>query len=107
MKKTNQSTSGTSYHGIEIKVNPDTIFEVLGEPSWVGRCSEEKVWFQWAMETETGHVFTVYDYKRPRNAWNMDTIRLHIGAHSKEVSIEAFLELNEAIEKEVSHASAN
>lgn len=107
MKKTQQSTNGTSYHGIQVKVKPSTIFKVLGDASWTGGCSEDKSWFTWDMETETGKVFTLYDWKMPRSAWNRDTIDLHIGAHSKEVSIEAFLELNEAIEKEVDYASAN
>ena len=63
MRKTSKSSGGTSFHGTEIRTTVHTLRKLLGEPEYSGNDGEDKVNFEWVMETEDGGVFTVYDWK--------------------------------------------
>jgi hypothetical protein len=50
---------------------------------------EDKVNFEWEMETEEGEVFCIYDWKEYRPLKLDEYVIWHIGAKSKSVSNDA------------------
>ena len=83
MRKTEQSIHATSFHGTEVKTTLKNLREILGQPDQEQNDGEDKVNFDWHMETETGDLFTVYDWKEYRPIKETETICWHIGGRSK------------------------
>lgn len=73
--------NGTSFHGTEFRATVNQIVSVLGEPTIAENTGEDKVNFEWICETETGEVFTIYDWKEYRPLDLDEPIDWHIGAH--------------------------
>ena len=63
MKKTFKEIGGTSFHDTTINCSLSILRKVLGEPEYSGNDGEGKINFEWEMETDSGDVFTVYDWK--------------------------------------------
>jgi hypothetical protein len=99
MKKTNSSTNGTSFHNVTIKTSVNKLKSVLGEPEVEDNTGEDKVNFEWDLETSEGDVVSLYDWKEYREIDLDETIEFHIGAHSKSVSNVAFNELKALLNK--------
>ena len=59
-KKTYKSADGTSFHGTTIRATVNQLISAFGEPSDDSNTGEDKVNFEWEMETEDGEVFTIY-----------------------------------------------
>lgn len=80
----------TSYHGVEVSVNPEKLIETLGNKPSEGEGKITKEW--WFLHAPTGEVFSLYDWKQTSNYdsefpsvnefWSNDKVILHIG-HSK------------------------
>jgi len=83
MKATFKSTGGTSFHDSVISETLANLISVLGEPNYSGNDGEDKVNFEWEMETEDGDVFTVYDWKEYRSISDHEVIEWHIGGKTK------------------------
>lgn len=96
-KKTNQSINGTSFHDVTIRASVQDLTRALGEPSYVDNSGEDKVNFEWDLETEDGDVFTIYDWKEYREISDIEVIEFHIGAHSKSVSNVAKTEIQKQL----------
>jgi len=92
-KQTNQSTNGTSFQGITILTSVQNLINTFGEPTVQDNTGEDKVNFEWDMETENGDVFTIYDWKEYRKIDLDEQIEWHIGSHSREISGEAQYEV--------------
>ena len=73
--------NGTSFHGIEFTATVNQIVSILGEPSIEENTGSDKVNFKWDCETESGKVFTIYDWKEYRKINRDEPIDWHIGAH--------------------------
>ena len=99
MKKTNKEVNGTSFHDSVIKCSVSTLKKVLGEPEYDGNDGQDKVNFEWTMETNDGDVFTVYDWKEYRSINEDEVIEWHIGGHTKSATEKAKYEIREAIIK--------
>jgi hypothetical protein len=99
MKKTNSSTNGTSFHNVTIKTSVNKLKSVLGEPEFEDNTGEEKVNFEWDLETSEGDVVSLYDWKQYREIGEDEIIEWHIGAHSKSASNVAFNELKALLNK--------
>jgi hypothetical protein len=99
MKRTFKEIGGTSFHDTVINCSVTTLKKVLGPPKYELNDGEEKVNFEWAMETDSGDVFTVYDYKEYRSLNENEVIEWHIGGHSKVITEQAKREIQEAIAK--------
>ena len=99
MKITTQSANGTSFHNTVINCSVATLRKVLGEP--VNECNDgqDKVNFDWEMETNTGDVFTVYDWKEYRILNENEIIEWHIGGNSRGITEQAKREIRDAIAK--------
>jgi hypothetical protein len=95
-KKTYKNVDGTSFQNVTFKASVQDLTNVFGEP-YNNNTGEDKVNFEWDMETSEGDVFTIYDWKEGRRIEDYEQIEFHIGAHSKFVSITAKEELLEAL----------
>jgi len=89
MKKTFKEIGGTSFHDTTVGTTVHTLTKILGEPEYSGNDGKDKINFQWEMETSSGDVFTVYDYKTYRPLDEHEIIEFHIGGHSKAVTEQA------------------
>ena len=96
-KKTYQSTDGTSFHGVVIRASVDQLTKAFGDPSMEYNTGEDKVNFEWEMETDEGEVFTIYDWKEGRPLRLDEIVTWHIGAMNKSVSNDAERELLKAL----------
>ena len=94
MKKTNQSTNGTSFHGVVIRASVNNLISILGEPTIQDNTGEDKVNFEWDCETDEGNVFTIYDWKEYRKLYLFEVIDWHIGAHSRSIASDASYEIS-------------
>ena len=83
MKKTEKSANGTSFHNTTITTSINELTRVLGEPSYTGDFSEDKVTVEWICERENGDVITIYDWKEYRWIDKNEKIEFHLGGHSK------------------------
>ena len=99
MKNTSRKSSiGTSFHGQTIEASVSDLRRILGEPVCEQNDGEDKVNFEWEMETASGKIFTVYDWKEYRRIRENETIEWHIGAERKMDSVEAAEEINSVLE---------
>ena len=96
-KKTNSSTNGTSFHDVTIKASVNQLINAFGEPDYDGNTGEDKVNFEWEMETEDGEVFTIYDWKHYRKLDLDEIIEWHIGSHSRMISWDALDEITKEL----------
>jgi hypothetical protein len=99
MKKTFKEIGGTSFHDTVLNCSVTTLRKVLGEPEYDGNTGDDKINFEWEMETNDGDVFTVYDWKEYRTLNEDEIIEWHIGGHNKAVTEQAKHEIREAIVK--------
>lgn len=97
MKKTNKSASGTSFHDTTISLTVHTLRKLLGEPVYENNTGEDKVNFEWKMETRSGDVYTVYDWKQYRPIREQEITQFHIGGHNKAVTEQAMNEMLDAL----------
>ena len=84
-KKTYKSTDGTSFYGTTIRATVNQLISAFGEPSDDSNTGEDKVNFEWEMETEDGEVFCIYDWKYYRPLKSDEYIVWNIGAMNKSV----------------------
>ncbi len=54
---------------------------------------------EWELETESGEVFTVYDWKQYEPLEEREFINWHVGAHSKEAALKGKREVVAALVK--------
>lgn len=98
MKPTRKSTGGTSFHGNEFYATVEELRQILGAPSYEQNDGEDKVNFEWEMETENGFVFTVYDWKEYRVLEEDEKILWHIGGLKAFHTSNALGEIEEALD---------
>ena len=99
MKQTLKESNGTSFHDTVIRTSVNTLTKILGAPDFDSNDGDDKVNFEWVRETDTGDVFTVYDWKEGRSLNLNETIEFHIGGFSKRATEQALRELRNAIVK--------
>ena len=85
-KKTYKDTDGTSFHGTTIRASVEQLTNAFGDPTMDSNWGEDKVNFEWEMETEEGEVFTIYDWKEGRPLRLDEYVVWHIGAKDKSTS---------------------
>ena len=96
-KKTYQSTDGTSFHGVTIRASVEQLTKAFGDPTIVDNTGDDKVNYEWDMETDEGEVFAIYDWKYYRPLRSDEIVTWNIGAMSKSVSNDAERELLKAL----------
>lgn len=98
MKKTNKTANGTSFHDTTITTTPKILKALLGEPDIEENDGSDKVNMEWVRETDTGYVFTVYDWKEYRPLRDNDMVEWHIGGNNKKITDRAAREIQQAME---------
>jgi hypothetical protein len=81
MKRTKQSTVGTSYHGVTIKTTIDKLVTAIGGPTKIQE--SEVIDLYWDCETEDGNVFSIYTFLEEDTD---DEVIFRIGSFLKSVS---------------------
>ena len=99
MKKTEKSANGTSFHNTTITTTINELTRVLGEPSYTGDFSEDKVTVEWICERENGDVITIYDWKEYRSISKDEKIEFHLGGHSQLITFNGKEDLVELLNK--------
>lgn len=97
MIRTNKTASGTSFYNHTFTATVEDLRNLLGKPEYESNCGDDKTNFDWLMETESGNVFTVYDWKEYRSLREDEVVEWHIGGASDLVTREALLEIREAL----------
>ena len=99
MKATFKSANGTSFHNTTFSATVQDLRKILGIPREEQNDGEDKVNFEWVMETDDGEVFTVYDWKEYHVLdEEMEDIDWHIGGNSQRVTEKALEEIEEALQ---------
>ena len=99
MKQTKKEPNGTSFWNSTIKATVNELIAILGKPLYAGNDGEDKVNFEWHMETDNGNIFTVYDWKEYRAIDKEEPINWHIGGMSEAITTQAQAELAAALSK--------
>ena len=99
MKKTEKSANGTSFHNTTITTTINELTRVLGEPSYTGDFSEDKVTVEWICERKNGDVITIYDWKEYRWIGKNEKIEFHLGGHSQLITFNGKEDLVELLNK--------
>ena len=97
MKRTTQSTVGTKFHNTTLVATINDLKKVLGKPLYVDNTGEDQVNYEWEGETESGKVFTVYNWKEYRPLSNTEDRTWYIGGFNFKDPMEAREEILEAI----------
>ena len=98
MKHTSKSANGTSFHDTTFTATVQDLRKILGIPQCEQNDGEDKVNFEWVMETNDGEVFTVYDWKEYHAIDELEEeIDWHIGGNSRNVTEKALKEIEAAL----------
>ena len=98
MKQTDKSADGTSFHNHTFSATVGDLRKALGEPYCEQNDGEDKVNFEWILETEEGEPFTVYDWKEYRQLDENEDIEWHIGGRSGLTTGKALSEITKALD---------
>ena len=98
MKKTNKSTSGTSFLGVTILTSIEQLEKINLIPVCEQNDGKDKINFEFELETESGEPFTIYDWKMYRAIERDEIIEFHIGSFTLEASERAKNELEAALQ---------
>ena len=94
IKKTEQSTDGTSFHSITIKTTLSRLRAAFGDPQCENNYGEDKSNIDYSLETSDGDVFTVYDWKHYRPIGEDEVVDFHIGAYTNHIAFQAKQEMH-------------
>ena len=97
MKHTEKSASGTSFYGDVFQAKVSDLRTILGQPKFEHNDGQDKTNLDWTMETESGEVFTVYDWKYYRPLNEEEIVQWHIGGLSGGVTEVALNEITHAL----------
>ena len=100
-KLSSKSPTGTSWHGHTITATPNQLIEALGEPQYGYNDGQDKSNFDWVCETESGHVFTIYDWKEYVSLKMDSEYSFHVGANAKLVAVRAVQEVYQLLKNKV------
>jgi len=108
-KLTKKSTSGTSFHDTTIICTANQLIAAIGKPQYAVNDAEDKInllefsaahiqiynmpSFMWDCQTNSGKVFTIYDWNEYRVLDPNEKIKWHIGGFSFMDTMEAKNEL--------------
>jgi hypothetical protein len=96
MKKTKQIT-GSGFYEETILATVTELVKILGEPQYGRGDVEDKVQYDWEMETDDGQYFTIYDWKEYHEFGEDTLIRWHIGGEDVSATKKGKAELKKAL----------
>jgi hypothetical protein len=95
-KLSRKEIHSTSWHGTTLMASRKTLCDLLGQPHSFGDV-DDKVQYEWFLETSTGVPYTIYDWKEYRELSEYETVEWHIGGYSREDTILAVKDLRFAL----------
>jgi hypothetical protein len=93
VKHTSKSPSETSFHGTTIKTTVGRLKELFPNSYDEQNDGSDKTNYDFTLETSTGDVFTIYDWKEYRPIQDDEIIDFHIGGFNSTVTKQAKNEL--------------
>jgi len=99
MKKAKHIGVITSFHQVTLLASLEELKAVLGEPEYHTQDTDEKVQYNWNLETEDGRPFTIYDWKEYRKFDDTEVIEWHVGGKDSASCFEGKREFVDAITK--------
>jgi len=96
-KQTIQDANGTSFHDVRIKATPAQLKKLFPDSYYESNYGSDKTNYDFTLETESGNVFTIYDWKYYRPIGDDELITWHIGGHDPMTCLEGAEEVEEAI----------
>ena len=97
MKQTTKSSNFTSFHGNVVIATVNELIQVLGEPAYDSNASQDKVNYEWVLQTDKGNVFTVYDWKHYRSIRTDEQVYWYIGGHNRSATEKAKREIEKTL----------
>jgi hypothetical protein len=85
-KHTRKDGGGTSFHGTTLKATPRQLTHLFPNAYDEQNDGRDKTNFDFTLETESGDVFTIYDWKEYRPLRMDEVVTWHIGAKDGSVS---------------------
>ena len=85
-KFTKKSSSGTSFYGTTLKATPQQLIDLFPNSYYEQNNGSDKTNFDFTLETESGDVFTIYDWKEYRPLRMDEVVEWHVGAFNGSVS---------------------
>ena len=98
-KFTNKTSSGTSFYGIEFSATPQQLVDLFPDSYNEQNDGEEKTNFDFTLETESGDVFTIYDWKEYRPLEMDEVVEWHIGGFNEQSCKQGKQEVLELLNK--------
>ena len=92
-KATTQTANGTSHFFITLQATPKQLISLFPNSYEAENTGEDKVNFDFTLETDSGDVFTLYDWKEYRRLGANELVEWHIGANSETISRKAKAEV--------------
>jgi hypothetical protein len=86
---TKKSASGTSFHGTTLKATPQQLINLFPMSYHEQNDGRDKTNFDFTLVTESGDVFTIYDWKEYRPLRMDEVVEWHVGAVNASVSEQA------------------
>ena len=96
---TRKSAGGTSFHGVTLKATPQQLIDLFPNSYDEYNNGRDKTNFDFTLQTESGKVFTIYDWKEYRPLRMDEVVEWHVGAHDEVTSIEGRDEVVKLIKK--------
>jgi hypothetical protein len=82
-KHTEKSGSGTSFHSVVLSATPQQLVDLFPNSYHNNNDGSDKVNFDFTLETESGDVFTIYDWKEYRSIGKDEKVEFHLGGLRK------------------------
>lgn len=98
-KHTEKTPNGTSFYDVRIKATPAQLKELFPDSYFESNDGSDKTNYDFTLETESGKVFTIYDWKYYRPIEDNELITWHIGGHDAMSCLEGADEVNELLNK--------
>ena len=86
-KHTRKSSGGTSFYGTILKATPQQLIDLFPNSYDEYNNGRDKTNFDFTLQTESGKVFTIYDWKEYRPLRMDEVVIWHVGAHNEETSV--------------------
>jgi hypothetical protein len=96
---TKKSASITSFHGTTLKATPQQLINLFPMSCHEQNDGRDKTNFDFTLVTESGEVFTIYDWKEYRPLQMNEIIEWHIGGRNQETCLQGKAEVLELLNK--------
>ena len=73
----------TSFHHVVIRTTVEQLKTKLGQPYYIDNTGKDKVNFEWCVQTKSGIIGRIYDWKEYRKLKLNEVIEFHIGGKNE------------------------